>query len=37
LRWTADPERNKSGRDLACTRHDKMAEILGCYAEYAEE
>jgi thiamine pyrophosphate-dependent acetolactate synthase large subunit-like protein len=35
--WTADPERNKPGRDLGYTRYDKMAEALGCYAEYAEE
>jgi thiamine pyrophosphate-dependent acetolactate synthase large subunit-like protein len=31
--WTADPERNKPGRDLGYTRYDKMAEALGCYAE----
>ena len=24
--WTADPERNKPGRDLGYTRYDKMAE-----------
>ena len=35
--WTADPERNKPGRDLGYTRYDKMAEALGCYAEYVEE
>jgi len=29
--WTADPERNKPGRDLGYTRYDKMAEALGCY------
>jgi thiamine pyrophosphate-dependent acetolactate synthase large subunit-like protein len=34
--WTADPERNKPGRDLGYTRYDKMAEALGCYAEYVE-
>ena len=34
--WTADPERNKPGRDLGYTRYDKMAETLGCYAEYVE-
>ena len=27
--WTADPERNKPGRDLGYTRYDKMAEALG--------
>jgi thiamine pyrophosphate-dependent acetolactate synthase large subunit-like protein len=35
--WSADPERNKPGRDLGYTRYDKMAEALGCYAEYVEE
>jgi thiamine pyrophosphate-dependent acetolactate synthase large subunit-like protein len=35
--WTADPERNKPGRDLGYTRYDKMAEGLGCYAEYVEQ
>jgi len=27
--WTADPERNKPGRDLGYIRYDKMAEGLG--------
>jgi acetolactate synthase-1/2/3 large subunit len=35
--WTADPDGNKPGRDLGYTRYDKMAEALGCYAEYVEE
>jgi len=35
--WTADSEHNKPGRDLGYTRYDKMAEALGCYAEYVEE
>jgi thiamine pyrophosphate-dependent acetolactate synthase large subunit-like protein len=35
--WTADPEREKVGRDLGFTRFDKMAEALGCYAEYVEK
>ncbi len=34
--WTADPQRNKPGRDLGYTRYDKMAEGLGCYGEYVE-
>ncbi|HUJ75367.1 MAG TPA: thiamine pyrophosphate-binding protein [bacterium] len=34
--WTADPKREKPGRDLGYTRYDKMAEALGCYAEYVE-
>src|SRR5262245_44468096 len=35
--WTADPQRNKPGRDLGYTRFDKMAETLGCYGEYVEK
>jgi thiamine pyrophosphate-dependent acetolactate synthase large subunit-like protein len=35
--WTADPQRNKPGRDLGYTRYDKMAEALGCYGEYVEK
>jgi thiamine pyrophosphate-dependent acetolactate synthase large subunit-like protein len=35
--WTADPDGTKPGRDLGYTRYDKMAESLGCYAEYVEE
>ena len=35
-RSTADPERNKSGRELGYTRFDKMAEALGCHGEYVE-
>src|SRR3954466_7626578 len=35
--WTADPDRNKPGRDLGYTRYDKMAEGLGCYSEYVEQ
>jgi thiamine pyrophosphate-dependent acetolactate synthase large subunit-like protein len=35
--WTADPERDKPGRDLGYTRYDKMAEALGCHAEYVEQ
>jgi thiamine pyrophosphate-dependent acetolactate synthase large subunit-like protein len=35
--WTADPQRNKPGRDLGYTRYDKMAEGLGCYSEYVEK
>ena len=27
--WTADPKRDKPGRDLGYTRYDKMAEALG--------
>jgi thiamine pyrophosphate-dependent acetolactate synthase large subunit-like protein len=35
--WTADPEKNKPGRDLGYTRYDKMAEGLGCHGEYVEQ
>ncbi|MBM3342476.1 MAG: thiamine pyrophosphate-binding protein [Betaproteobacteria bacterium] len=35
--WTADPKREKTGRDLGYTRYDKMAEGLGCYGEYVEK
>ena len=34
--WTADPARDKPGRDLGYTRFDKMAEALGCYGDYVE-
>jgi thiamine pyrophosphate-dependent acetolactate synthase large subunit-like protein len=34
--WTADPDKNKPGRNLGYTRYDKMAETLGCYGEYVE-
>ncbi len=34
--WTADPDRNKPGRDLGYTRFDRMAEALGCYGEFVE-
>jgi hypothetical protein len=34
---TADPERNKPGRDLGYTRYDIMAQGLGCYGEYVEQ
>ncbi len=35
--WTADPQRNKPGRDLGYTRYEKMAEALGCYGEYVDK
>ena len=35
--WTADPNREKPGRDLGYTRYDKMAEALGCYGEYVDK
>jgi thiamine pyrophosphate-dependent acetolactate synthase large subunit-like protein len=34
--WTADPKREKPGRELGYTRYEKMAEALGCYGEYVE-
>jgi acetolactate synthase-1/2/3 large subunit len=35
--WTADPKREKTGRDLGYTAFHKMAESLGCYGEYVED
>jgi acetolactate synthase-1/2/3 large subunit len=35
--WTADPEGKKAGSRLGYTRFDKVAEALGCYAEYIEK
>jgi thiamine pyrophosphate-dependent acetolactate synthase large subunit-like protein len=35
--WTADPGKNKPGRDLGYTRYDKMAEALGAYGAYVEK
>ncbi|HWA80123.1 MAG TPA: thiamine pyrophosphate-binding protein [Acetobacteraceae bacterium] len=34
--WTADPKREKPGRDLGYTRFDRVAEALGCHGEYVE-
>ena len=35
--WTADPDKDKPGRELGYTRYDQLAEALGCYSEYVEE
>jgi thiamine pyrophosphate-dependent acetolactate synthase large subunit-like protein len=35
--WTADPKKEKIGRNLGYTRFDKMAEALGCYGEMVEK
>lgn len=35
--WTADPKREKPGRDLGYTRFDEMAKALGCHGEYVEK
>jgi thiamine pyrophosphate-dependent acetolactate synthase large subunit-like protein len=35
--WTADPKREKPGRELGYTRYEKMAEALGCYGEYVDK
>lgn len=35
--WTADPDRDKPGRDLGYTRFDKIAEALGGHGEYVED
>lgn len=34
--WTADPKREKPGRELGYTRFDEMAKSLGCHGEYVE-
>jgi acetolactate synthase-1/2/3 large subunit len=34
--WTADPKREKAGRELGYTRFDEMAKALGCAGEYVE-
>lgn len=35
--WSADPKRDKPGRDLGYTRYDELAKALGCYTEYVEQ
>ncbi len=35
--WTADPAKEKPGRDLGYTRYDKIAEALGGHGEFIEE
>ncbi len=35
--WTADPKREKPGRDLGFTRYDRMAEALGGVGIYVED
>src|SRR5688572_9052140 len=35
--WTADPKKEKIGRNLGYTRFDKMCEALGGYGEYVEK
>jgi thiamine pyrophosphate-dependent acetolactate synthase large subunit-like protein len=35
--WTADPNRDKTGRELGYTAFHKMAEALGCHGEYVED
>ena len=35
--WTADPKREKPGRELGYTPFHRMAEALGCYGEYVED
>lgn len=34
--WTSAEEGFRAGRDLGFTRYDRMAEALGCHAEYVE-
>jgi thiamine pyrophosphate-dependent acetolactate synthase large subunit-like protein len=35
--WTADPQRNKPGRNLGFTRYDRMAMDLGAHGEFVEK
>ncbi len=35
--WTADPNRENTGRELGYTQFHKMAEALDCYGEHVEE
>jgi len=35
--WTADPKREKPGRELGYTRYDLMAKSLGCHGEQVEK
>jgi thiamine pyrophosphate-dependent acetolactate synthase large subunit-like protein len=35
--WTADPKREKTGRELGYTQFHKMAEALDCHGEYVED
>ena len=35
--WTADPTREKTGRELGYTRFHQMAEALDCHGEYVED
>ena len=35
--WTADPKREKPGRELGYTRFDLMAQSLGCFGEQVEK
>jgi len=34
--WTADPKKEKPGRDLGYTRFDLIAKDLGCHGEFVE-
>jgi acetolactate synthase-1/2/3 large subunit len=35
--WSADPKRDKPGRDLGYTRYDQLAQALDCHTEYVEK
>lgn len=35
--WTADPDRNKPGRNLGYTRYDRVAQAVGAHGEYVEK
>lgn len=35
--WTADPQREKQGRELGYTRFDQLAQSLGCHGEQVDD
>ena len=35
--WTADPDRNKPGRNLGYIRYDKIAQTVGAHGEFVEK
>jgi acetolactate synthase-1/2/3 large subunit len=35
--WTADPDKNKPGRNLGYIRYDKIAENVGAHGEFVEK
>jgi acetolactate synthase-1/2/3 large subunit len=35
--WTADPQKNKPGRNLGFTRYDRVAQDFGAHGEFVEK